>query len=167
MAHVHPHPPHTQCLVQKWVTWKWIWRPGVLVFDHKCMWWPAVHLKQDSTMKKAFLCVMNVTFCTGIEECRPGICSDNVIWVHTLRAWTSGHQCRHCWMSATHVTSFQVYLMGYKRHPMSLCWKPQSSLEVGGRGADGISLNMLDIQLTMAGFRLAASSPLAPPLIPF
>jgi len=53
--------------------------------------------------------------------------------------------------------------MGYKRHPVSSCSKPQSSLEVGGRGADKGAPSMLEIQLTTAGFKLAASSPLAPP----
>jgi hypothetical protein len=64
---------------------------------------------------------------------------------------------------AAHVVSSQLYSMGHKRRPVSSCSKPQSSLDVGERGADRGAPSMLEIQLTTAGFKLAASSPLAPP----
>jgi hypothetical protein len=121
-------------------------------------------------MKEPLFYVKDVTFPLRIEECRPRIRSNDVIWVtitdmglHTKHDDTSVHQRKECRMMAAHVVSSQLYSMGHKRHPVSSCSKPRSSLDVGERGADRGAPSMLEIQLTTAGFKLAASSPLAPP----
>jgi hypothetical protein len=82
---------------------------------------------------------------------------------HAKHDDTSVHQGKECRMMAAHIASSQLYSMGHKRRPVSSCSKPRSSLDVGGRGADRGAPSMLVIQLTTAGFKLAASSPLAPP----
>jgi hypothetical protein len=132
--------------------------------------WSATYLKEDSTTKKPLFYVADVTFPLRIEECGPRIRSDNVFWVtitdmspRAKRNDKSVHQRRECQMMAAHVASSQLYSMGHKRRPVSSCSKPWSSLDIGGRGADRGAPSMLGIQLTTAGFRLAASSPLAPP----
>ena len=125
------------------------------------------HLNKKRTMKKPLFYIANVTFCLRIEECRPRIGSGNIIWL-TLMDMRSYpicevHQCRPFVMHAAHIASSQLYSMGHKRRPVSSLSKPRPNLEVGRRGADKGSPSIPDIQLTMAGFRLAASSPLAPP----
>jgi hypothetical protein len=125
------------------------------------------HLEEKSTTKKPLFYIMNVTFCLRVEECRPGIGRDDVVWL-TLAYMGShpGHRVRQCSLSVmrtAHVASSQLYSMGHKRRPVSSLSKPRSSLEVGGRGADKGFPSIPGIQLTTAGFKLAASSPLAPP----
>jgi hypothetical protein len=125
------------------------------------------HLKEKSTTKKPLFYIVNITFCLRVEERRPGIGSDDIIWLTLayMRSYPKRavHQRRPSAMRAAHVASSQLYSMGHKRRPVSSFSKPRSSLEVGGRGADKGYPSIPDIQLTTAGLRLAASSPLAPP----
>lgn len=134
------------------------WRPHVMT---------CTHLKEKRTTKKPLFYVTNVTFCLRVEECRPGIGGDDIIrlTLTDMRSYPMRevHQCRPSVMHAAHVASSQLYSMGHKRHPVSSLSKPRPNLEVGGRGADKGLPSIPDIQLTTAGFRLAASSPLAPP----
>jgi hypothetical protein len=132
--------------------------------------WATTHLKEDSTTKKTTLYIIDVACRLGIEKGRPGICSDCVIRVaftdmssHAMREDRSVHWPGQWRMSAAHKISFQSYSIGHSRRPVSSCSNPRSSLEVGRRGTDRRVPSMFGIQLMMAGFILAASSPLAPP----
>jgi len=86
------------------------------------------------------------------------------IWVRTLQEETGGLVMSMEVMAIpAHLGSSQLYSMGHKSRPVSSFSNPRSSLEVGWSGLMSGVPSIPDIQLTTAGFRLAASSPLAPP----
>ena len=40
---------------------------------------PSTHLQEDSAAEKTLFYILDVTSCLGIEERRPGICSDHIV----------------------------------------------------------------------------------------
>jgi hypothetical protein len=127
-----------------------------------------VDLQQNCATEKATIHVVNIAFCLRIQKGGPRICRDNVVqmpFTDIIPHSDGGGDNQHgrCKLMISHIASFQSYSTGHKRRPVSSCSKPRSSLTVGDNGLHKGVPSIPAIQLTTAGFKLAASSPRPPP----